>query len=492
MTLGRLTARAAVWAFVSTAGTKIITLVGLALLARILAPREFGLLAFAMTYIAAAEAIGDLGSGVALVYWPDRRDDASQVTFLINAIGGLFWCGLTLILAPFVANFFQSPAGTPIVRLLAVSFILKFLGNTHDALAQKDLAFRKRLIPDLGLALFKAGVAIVLAYQGFGAYSLAWGHIAGTGARTLLLWIAIPWRPKFRVPWDLVKPMLRYGRGIISVNALGVIGHHADMAIVGRFLGVTALGLYQMASKVPEATIIVVLWVTSKILFPAFAKLQASGASMHRPYILATKYVAAVTMPAATGLAVLATPAILVAFGPAWRPAAPILAALAINAALRGIGTQGGDLLKAAGHAQLHARIALFKMIPGVPLMLLGATTGNAVWVAAALATASAVASTIDLTVTSRVMKIPLRDTLAACVPSFIASIAMGAALFAWLRWAAHATPVMQLFGGVMLGAIVYAAVLAFVDRDFFRRARAHFFSGLPFAPVANGTTEEL
>lgn len=477
MTLGRMTARAAVWAFVSTAGTKLITLAGLALLARILAPREFGLLAFAMTYIATAETIGDLGSGVALVYWPDRRDDAAQVTFLINAIGGLFWCALTLVLAPFVANFFQSPSGTPIVRLLAVSFILKFLGNTHDALAQKDLAFRARLIPDLGLAGFKAGVALVLAYQGYGAYSLAWGHIAGTAARTLLLWIAIPWRPSLRVPWDLIKPMLRYGRGIISVNALSVIGHHADLAIVGRALGVTALGLYQMATKIPEATIIVILWVTSKILFPAFAKLQAAGVPLKRPYILATKYVAAVTMPAATGLAILAKPAILVAFGPAWVAAAPILAALAFSAALRGIGTQAGDLLKAAGYATLHARIALIKMIPGVPMMLVGASTGSAVAVAIALAISSAINSIVDLTVTSRVMKIPLRDVAVACLPSLIASIAMAAALLAYMRWAVHAAPAVQFFGGITLGGIVYVAVLSLLDRDFFRRARTHFFT---------------
>lgn len=488
MTLGRTTARAAVWAFVSTAGTKLITLVGLALLARLLAPREFGLLAFAMTYIATAETIGDLGSGVALVYWPDRRDDAAQVTFIINAVSGLFWCALTLVLAPFVANFFQSPAGTPIVRLLAISFILKFLGNTHDALAQKDLAFRKRLLPDLGLAGIKAGVALVLAYQGFGAYSLAWGHIAGTGIRTLLLWIAIPWRPTLRIPYDLFKPMLRYGRGIIYVNALSVIGHHADLAIVGRMLGVTALGLYQMATKIPEATIIVILWVTSKILFPAFSKLHAAGMSLHKPYILATKYVAAATLPAATGLSILATPAILVAFGPAWVGAAPILSALAISAALRGIGTQAGDLLKAAGHSALHARISTIKMIPAVPLLILGASTGNAMYVGVALAVSSAINSSIDLGVTSRVMHIPLRDVAVACLPSLIASAVMGVTLVGFLRWTSDAVPLVQFGGGVVLGAIVYAITLALVDRDFFRRARTHFGNSRQFAV---GSTQE-
>ncbi len=91
MSVGTRTARAAIWAFLATAGSKAVTLIGLALLARLLAPNEFGLLAFAMAYITYAEAIGDLGTGVALVYWPDRRDDAAQVTFIVNAIAGVAW-----------------------------------------------------------------------------------------------------------------------------------------------------------------------------------------------------------------------------------------------------------------------------------------------------------------------------------------------------------------------------------------------------------------
>lgn len=485
MTVGRATARAAVWAFLSTAGTKLITLIGLALLARLLAPREFGLLAFALTYIAAAETIGDLGSGVALIYWPDRRDDAAQVTFLINAVAGLFWFVVTLLIAPYVAEFFHSPSGTPIVRLLAFSFILKFLSNTHDALAQKDLAFRARMLPELSLALVKAVVSLVLAYYGFGAFSLVWGHIAGVGARAVLLWVAVPWRPTFRIPYDLIKPMLGYGRGIIAVNVLALISHHADLAIVGRALGVTALGLYQMATKIPEATVIVVLWVVSKILFPAFSKLHAAGESLQRPYLLATRYVAAVTMPAAAGLAVLARPAVLTFFGEQWIGAAPILAALAISASLRGIGTPAGDLMKATGHAGLHAKLAVWKTLLAVPLLLAGGYTGNAVYVAVALAVSSLLATIINFVSTARITGIPLRDAVMACIPSLAASGVMAAVVFAFLRWTASAPPAVQLFGGTILGGAVYAAMMAVIDRDFFSRARAHFFSRGGVLPTA-------
>ena len=99
------TIRAAAWAFLSTGGTRIVTLVSLAVLARLLTPRDFGLLAFALVYITYAETVGDLGTAVALVYWPDRRDDASQVTFVINLAMGLAWCGITLARGPLIGLF---------------------------------------------------------------------------------------------------------------------------------------------------------------------------------------------------------------------------------------------------------------------------------------------------------------------------------------------------------------------------------------------------
>ncbi|HEX6177256.1 MAG TPA: oligosaccharide flippase family protein, partial [Thermoanaerobaculia bacterium] len=193
--VGRTTARAAVWAFLSTGGSKLITLVALMILARLLAPTEFGLLAFALVYITYAETIGDLGTGHALIYWPDRREDAVQVTFWVNVAMGIFWCVTTILIAPAVADFFNTPNGTGIVRVLGFSFLIKYLGNTHNALAAKDLRFRARTVPELGLAAVKAVISIALAYMGFGAWSLAWGHLAGLACWTVFLWIMVPWRP---------------------------------------------------------------------------------------------------------------------------------------------------------------------------------------------------------------------------------------------------------------------------------------------------------
>lgn len=475
MSAGKITARAAVWAFLGTAGSRVVTLIGLALLARILAPSEFGLLAFAMVYITYAETIGDLGSGMALVYWPDRRDDAAQVTFVVNAVAGVLWCALTFAIAPYVADFFNAPNGAPIVRVLGLGFILKYLGNAHDALAQKDLRFRARFIPELALAAVKAGVSLIFAWMGYGAWSLVYGHLAGVAVSTILLWIVVPWRPKFRLPMDLVKPMLGYGRGIIIVNVLAAVTHHADLAIVGRFLGTTALGLYQMASKVPETTVVVLLWVVSKVLFPAFSKMHAQGESLRRPYLTASRYISSITIPAATGLFLLSKPIVLIFLGPKWLAAAPILSALSIYTALRALSTHAGDVLKATGRAQLLARLAVLKAILIVPALLFGVRY-DAVGVAIGLSIATALSTLITLIAASRIIGVSVGEILGASLPAFGASAVMAVPVYFWVRWSeTHAPVIVQVAAGVAIGMAVYAAALALFDRDLIRRARRHF-----------------
>ncbi len=475
MSVGSKTARAAIWAFLSTAGSKGVTLIGLALLARLLAPNEFGLLAFAMVYITYAEAIGDLGTGTALVYWPDRREEAAQATFIINTVAGIGWCLVTLAIAPWVAEFFNAKDGTPIIQVIAFSFIIKFLGNTHDALLQKDLRFRARMVPDLSMAVVKAVLALILAWMGYGAWSLIWAHLAGLATRTVLVWIATPWRPNLTFPRDLFKPMLTYGRGIITVNVLGAVGANADMAIVGHFLGTTQLGLYQFATKVPETTTVILLWVLSRVLFPAFAKMHGEGVSLRRPYLLSSRYITALTMPTAVGTMLLSRQIVLVFFGPAWLPAAPMLVALAAYSGLRCLTTNAGDILKATGRANILARLAYLKTGLTLPAMLIAAQY-SATAIAGALAGVTAFNALITLYVASRVVDVRLRQIAAAFFPGTASAAVMAGVVLAWL----HATPQLpelaRMTGGATIGALVYCVTLILIDRDLVSAAKRHLF----------------
>jgi PST family polysaccharide transporter len=468
---GDTAAWSVVWAFAGTAASRLLWLAALAILARLLAPQEFGLLAFALVYIVYVETIADLGTGAALIYWPERREEAAQVTFVTNALAGLFWCAVTFAAAPWIAEFFHSPAGVPILRALALSFPLKFLGTTHDALCQKEMRFRTRLVPELAMAAGKSLTAVGLALAGFGVWSLVWGQLAGLAAWTATLWLVVPWRPRGLWPSGLARPMLAYGRGIIAVNVLAAVTHHADLVIVGRMLGARALGLYQMAYKVPEMMVIVAVWVVSKVLFPAFSRAHAAGEEVGVLYAAALRWVGLFVVPAALGLALVAEPLVVSLFGERWRDAAPILQALALYAGLRALGAHAGDVLKAMGRPGLLAAIAVAKAALVVPLLLIAARSG-AVAVALAMAGVTALTMLFNVAAVCRLTRLRPAALLAALRPSLLAGAGMAAVLVGWRRLAPVGEGPLSLAIAVAVGAGAYLLLLRLMNPGLLRELR--------------------
>lgn len=440
------------------------------MLARLLAPAEFGLFAFALVYIAYLETLGDLGTGAALVYWPDRTRDVAQVTFALNLLTGVAWFLLTWVLAPAIAAFFHTPEGAPILRALGATFPLKALANTHDALCKKDLRFRARLIPEIGLAVVKAALTVALAGVGFGVWSLVWGHLAATGARAALLWLVVPWRPAWRWPKGLLRPVLSYGGWIMLVNVLAMVVHHVDYVVVGRMLGVAALGFYQIAYKVPETVVILLVWQTSMVLFPAFSRASASGRSVGEAYLTALRYFSLLALPAAVGLFFLAGPVVLALFGESWRPSIPILRALAVYTGLRALGTHAGDVVKAQGRPKLLATLAVLKALVLVPALIVAARWGASA-VAATTAAVAGATLLLDFALVRRISGVPVRSILGAVVTSLPPSAVLAVLLAGWMHAAAGAGSLLVLAGGTAIGLCGYLVAVRVVSPGVYRRA---------------------
>jgi lipopolysaccharide exporter len=416
------------WTVTAMISTRLVTLAGLAVLARLLAPDDFGLLAFALAYITYLAAVGDLGTTMALIYWPTRRDEAAQVTFLISVIAGWICLGGTVLLAPVIATFFGNPSGAPVLIAIAWSVPIQALGSTHEALQRKSLRFGAWFVPEVGLAVAKAVIAIALAYAGLGVWSLVWGHLAGHLFRTVLLWVLVPWRPTLSIPWDLVRPMFVYGRSIVAVNVLAVVVHHSDLLIVARLFGVTALGLYQMAAKIPEMTITVLVRAVSSVLFPALSRLHAQGRNPAQTYLATLEGIGLVTVPATVGLILMAEPLVFVMFGQKWAASIPIVRALAAVACFRALGTNAGDFLKAAGRPGTLVVLATIKAAVVIPVLLL-AGGGGMVTVALAMVAVAGATMVLDLAVACLLTQTSTQSVLASITPGVAAGTTIAAGL---------------------------------------------------------------
>jgi PST family polysaccharide transporter len=481
-------ARGVLWAFLAIAGGKLVWLGAMAVLARLLAPADFGLLAFGLVFVTYLEAVGDLGTSAALIYWPDRDRDSiartAQATFIVNLATGALFFAITWWAAPAAADFFANERAVPILRALAWAFPLKALGNAHDALLQKELRFRARVVPELGLALVKTAVAVTMAFAGFGVWSLVGGQLFGLAAWTLGLWLVVPWRPRLTLPGDRLRPVLAYGRGIVLVNVLAAVVHHADLVVVGRFLGTAALGFYQIAYKVPEMTVTVAIWVAGRVLFPTLSRLHAAGGEMAAGWLAALRYTALLAVPAAVGLFFVAEPLVLLLYGEPWRPSIPLLQALALYTGLRAIGSPGGDLLKAIGRSQLLAGLAVAKAAVLVPVLVLAAQRSLAA-VAWALVAVTAATALLNLAVASHLIGSGWRRIGAALWPSLGGAGAIAAALAAWRAGGIALPPALSLPVQVAAGVVVYLVALRWIEPGVLRRAVDSLRRGRPAPDLA-------
>jgi PST family polysaccharide transporter len=457
------TTRSVIWAFFAVGTSKVLSLAGLAVLARLLVPEDFGLVAFGLVLITYVETVADLGTGAALIYVSSEHRRAAQMTFIINVTASAIAFATAWCLAPALAQFFESAQAVPVLRALAWSFPLRALGNTHDVLLRKDLKFRLRSIPEVGMTLVKLTLSLILAASGFGIWSLVWGQLGGLAAWTLALWLIVDWRPDWSLPAEQWKPLFSYGRGIVAVNALAAVVHHVDFVIVGRALGAATLGFYQMAYKFPEAAVSLVVWTVSKVLFPAFARAQRDRRLLRDSYLAALKYVSLLTVPVTLTLVIFAEPLVTHVLGASWRESVPLLRALAVAVGLRALGAPAGDVLKATGRSLLLAKLGLFKAAVMIPALLLAAGSG-ALAVAVTLASVTALSTGIDVAVVARSKRIaPARildalRTTAAASTVFAAILILGSPL-----WRFSESPA-ALFGWLTLASGAYLIVVSLVN----------------------------
>ena len=242
-----------IWAYSSYVGGRMLTLVATAILARLLSPRDFGLVALALLFMTLLETLSDLGVTQALVIVSEKDELATAETAFVWTVGlGLLFSLITAGLGPLAASFFHQDALIAILPTLGLRFLLRSFSATHYALAQKRLDFRSRTGGELADVIVRGITSIALAIAGFGAWSLIIGYLAGSVALTVVLWIMVDWRPRLKPKREHLPKMLRFGGMLTAVDITAAVFSNTDYTFIGRVLGATQLGLYTLGFRLPE------------------------------------------------------------------------------------------------------------------------------------------------------------------------------------------------------------------------------------------------
>jgi O-antigen/teichoic acid export membrane protein len=467
--LGRTAARAVMWNYTSFASGKLLVLITTAVLARLLSPQQFGIVAFATVAVNWLGVLKDLGLGGAVIQRRDDTEEAAQTAYILNlGVSALLTVG-TALAAPAVASFFREPLVVPILRVLSFTFLIQALGAIHVVLLRRNLDFRRKLVPDVGQAMVKGIASIAFAVAGFGVWSLVWGQLIGALASSILAWVVFPWRPRFHLHRRLVRPLMRFGVPLLLTDIEAAIWSNLDYVVVGRMLGDTALGVYTLAYRLPEMLILSVWRVLGGAIFPFFSTIQEFPNLLRKGFLATIRYSQIVVVPLCVGLFITAGPAVHVLFGEQWRGAIPVLRLLALFAFFGSVGVNIGDVYKAIGRPDILAKLALLELVLLTPALILGARHGL-IGVGAAHAVVAAIDTVIRLTVARHFVDVTFRDIGRQLLPSLQAGAAL-AVVAGGVLWATSgAGHAISLAATVLTGAAAYFAVLYRVDRESVRR----------------------
>ena len=462
--LARKSVYGVLWNYASFGSGKVMVFLTTAALARLLTPNDFGIVAFATLAVNYLSILKDLGLGVALIQRRENVEEAANTVFTLNLLLGAVLTLSGIAIAPLVATFFREPLIVPVLRWLSLTFILNALGSVHIVRLQREMEFRRKLIPDLGHSIFKGIACMGLAWLGAGVWSLVVGQLVGVIAGVILAWAAFPWRPRLVVNTRLAAGLLGYGMSVVGVNGLAIATDNLDYLIIGRIFGNTDLGIYTLAFRLPELLVLNPLWVMAAAIFPAYATIQDQPEILRRGFLATVRFVEILCVPLAVGLALVADPLVRVAFGEQWLAAIPIVRILALFVLVRSIGFNAGDVYKAIGRPDILVKLEVFNMMILVPALWFGASFGL-VGVACGHLLASLVRMTADAVIAARFIRLGLKDILLQLRPSFLGGVALALGVLPGLYLTADALPVVRLAVAIPIGAASYLGVLWFLEQ---------------------------
>ncbi len=327
----------------------VLQIASLAVLARLVEPREFGLLAAAMIAINFSAIFTQLGVAPAVVRQPDLHRDHIRSAFAISLyIGGAFALILILI-APLVGALLRLEV-TSILRALSALFVVQAFGTIAEALLQRELRFRQLAIIDVSSYALGFGViAISLALHGYGVWALVWGQICQALLKTSLLSIARPHVRGLGLHRGSVAELLNFGAGFTLAKLFNFAAVQGDNAVVARWLGPASLGLYSQAYQFIVMPANLFGAVLDRVLFPAMAVVQGEPARLASAYVRSVSMSVTVTAPVAIAVFVLAPEMVGLLLGVNWLPVVGPLQVLALGLVFRTAYKMSDSLTRATG-----------------------------------------------------------------------------------------------------------------------------------------------
>lgn len=435
-----------------------VTFIVSIVLARLLLPEQFGLVAMLTIFIALAQTFIDSGLSSALIQKKDVEHVDECSVFYFNILLGIATYAILFAGAPWIAKFYGEPLLTSLARVIGLKFILSPFLMIQRTLLQKRLDFKSLALVMFIASLLSGILGISLAYHGFGVWALAYQQLASTVLLVVLFWYFSPWRPAFVFSLSSLRTLLSYGSRLLAAGVLNTIFRNVYLLVIGRFFSPGTLGFYSKAHQLQQMPTQTLTQVVRNVMFPVFSHLQDEPERFRRAISRTLGLLTMMIFPIMIGLATVAAPFVKLVLTEKWLPCVPYLQILCIVGMLFPLQVVNLNILKAVGRTDLFLRLSLIKKTLTVINIMIAIH-----WGVMGLVVGQVIGAVIAYTINARYSQTtagyPLRKQIRDLAPYLGAALVMAAIVYS-LKWTFIGTKDWTLLvGQVATGGAVYIAL---------------------------------
>lgn len=460
--------KSGIWMTATKFSARSLQIFLLIVLARLLSPRDFGLVGIALLTLAATKQFTNIGLNQALIQQVDEDVDSYlNTTWCLEIARGLFIFGVLFLGAPLIAAVFSEPQSIPIIRVLALSPVLYGFRNPGVVYFKKRLDFHKDFLYKTSGSVTQFVVGVTYALYSPTVWALVIASVSRPTIKLLLSYALHDYRPWPEFDWDAARELVNFGKWITGASILSWFYRQGDDAFIGWFLSATALGFYQYAYRIADTPATEVSGIISNITFPAYSALQEDTEQLQQALLQSIRFISFVAFPMGFGMALVAPSFVSAILGEEWTPAIVPMQILAIYGVFHAITRNFGALWKALDRPDLIVKTGLVR-ITLIAVLIWPATarfgiTGTALVVTGVYAFPML---PLDVYLTTRLIQCRSWVFYREYAYPFVAASTMFGTLW-YARSLISVSPLVELLVLVPSGVVIYAVVSFLLERRF-------------------------
>ena len=454
MSLGQKALGGFIWTLASNLGLKGVTLIVGIILARLLSPEDFGLVAMLTVFFAVSQSLINSGFTQALIREDYLTEEDKGTAFSLNVIIAVLCYIILWFAAPLIAEFFGNTLLIDLTRLMGLSFVFQSLTLVQRAQLTHELKFKKLMIISVAASVLTGVLAIILALQGYGVWALAIKYVALSLLTSILFYVFNPWLPSHFIGRSSLKRLFGFGSKLLISGLINTLYQNIYKLVIGKYFNAITLGYYTQAKLYVDQVTQSATSTLQTVTYPVLSKAKDDPERLKKAYkkiIMASSFV---IFPLTMGLAIVAEPLIITLIGKKWIEAVPFLQILCFSGALYHLHAVNLNVLKVMGRSDLFLKLEIVKkvnitlaIIIGIQFGIWGLLIGNVI--------SSYIALFINIYYTKRLINYPYREQFQDLLPILFYALPMLLGVYAFV-YLTEFSNIVTLGISVLIGLVLY------------------------------------